>query len=383
MDHSKLKISYINDQIFPNRETDSEQMMQTVSNMGKADCDITFIIPLRWFSGKTTEDVIADYYQVDKTFSISLKRSFYPSFRWLEKIAHGVVSVFSKEVKNSDVIYTRSLPTVIPALLFTKKPVFYETFRNWPDQMPFMKHLFNRLKEFNNFSGLVLHSQFAADSYLNIGYDPQKVIAKRNGYDPKRIQPVLTKDEAREKLDLPKNRKILTYAGHVSPEKGLLGVLDLADANKDAYFVIAGSKERTEVEERAENMENVKIVPWLKFDKVVEYLYAADILLIPPTVGPLKTVGNTVLPIKTFLYMACNRVIFAPDSPDFKGVLMDNVNAKLVEPDNFEEADKGLKELLNNPELCEKLSQQAYQDTKELTYEKRSADIVEFIRERV
>ena len=81
--------------------------------------------------------------------------------------------------------------------------------------------------------------------------------------------------------------------------------------------------------------------------------------------------------------MACNRVIFAPDSPDFKGILKDNVNAKLVEPDNFKKADKGLKKLLNNPELCEKLSQQAYEDTKELTYEKRSADIVEFIRERI
>jgi len=254
------------------------------------------------------------------------------------------------------VVYTRNLPTVVFSLLFSSKKVFYETYRNWPDQIPFMHWLFNRIKGCKNFAGLVLHSQFAADSYLRIGYDPQKVIAKRNGYDPKRIQPVLSKDEAREKLDLPQDQRIVTYAGHVSPKKGIMGILDLADSNKNAYFVIAGSKGKTPVEERAEKMENVKIVPWLKFDKVVEYLYASDILIIPPTLGPLKKVGNTVLPIKTFLYMACNRVIFGPDSPDFKGVLKDNVNAKLVEPDSFEKADKGLKEFLTTPNLGKKLT---------------------------
>lgn len=377
-----MKIAYINDQVFPCGDTDCEQIMQTVSNMGKTENEISFIVPRNRFTKGTNLDELAEYYQIDKTFSIYNVLSVFPCPRWLEKLIHGPFAVLSEETKSADVIYTRNIPTVLAGLLFSRKKIFYETYRNWPDQIKFMKWLFNRLKGCKNFAGLVLHSQFAADSYLRIGYDSNKVIAKRNGYDPKRIQPVLSKDEAREKLDLPKDRKILTYAGHVSPQKGLLGVLDLADSNKEAFFVIAGSKERTEVEERAEKMENVKIVPWLKFDKVVEYLYAADILIIPPTVGPLKKVGNTVLPIKTFLYMACNRVIFGPDSPDFKGVLKDNVNAKLVEPDNFEKADIGLKELLGDQDLCDTLSQQAYEDTKELTYQKRSADIVEFIKER-
>jgi len=378
-----LKIAYINDQIFPCGDTDCEQIMQTVSNMGKTSAEVTFILPKKWFSKGTDIDELAKYYQIEKTFKVVQVKSLFPSLRLFEKYGHGFVSLFSKHVKNADVIYTRNLPTVVAALLFTNKKIFYETYRNWPEQMAFMNWLFNKIKNKKNLKGIILHSQFAADSYLKIGYEPSKIIAKRNGYDPKRIQPVLTKEQAREKLGLPKDRKILTYAGHVSPRKGLLGVLDLADSNKDAYFVIAGSKGKTEVEERAENMENVKIVPWLKFDKVVEYLYAADILIVPPTLGPLKKVGNTVLPIKTFLYMACNRVIFGPDSPDFKGVLTENVNAKLVEPDNFEKADKGIKELLNDQELCDKLSQQAYVDTKELTYQKRSADIVEFIRERI
>jgi glycosyltransferase involved in cell wall biosynthesis len=382
MNKGKLKIAYINDQIFPCSDTDCEQIMQTVSTMGKKE-DVHFIIPQKWGDKPTNVSELADYYQIEPSFKISIIKSLFPSARFIEKPAHAIASVLNKKVKGSDVIYTRNIPTVLAALFLSDKTVFYETFRNWPDQIFFMGWLFRRITGRKRFGGMILHSQFAADSFIKAGADPEKIVAKRNGYNPDIIKPVLSKEEARKKLELPQGKTIITYAGHVSPKKGLLGVLDLADSNKGAQFVIAGSKGRTPVEERAENMENVLIVPWLKFDKVVEYLYASDILIIPPTLGPLKKVGNTVLPIKTFLYMACNRVIFGPLSPDLEGVLTDGKNAKLVKPDNFNDADKGLKELLNSPELCKRLAQKAYNDVKDLTYQKRSEDIIDFVKERI
>lgn len=378
-----MKIAYINDQIFPNTETDCEQIMQTVHTIGLNGVDITLILP-ESFKG-TTPDIstVSEYYQIEPSFSLEHIRSLFPSFRFLEKPAHAFVSVFSKAVKNCDCIYTRNLPTVITALLFTKKPVVYETYRNWPDQIFFMGWLFRRFDRSKRFLGAVIHSEFAAESYVRAGVSKEKVLPKQNGYDPKRIQPVLSKIEARTKLGLPQERRIVTYAGHVSPKKGIGMVLDLAEVEKNAFFVIAGSKERTSIEERAELMENVKIVPWLKFDKVVEYLYASDVLVIPPTLGPLKKVGNTVLPIKTFLYMATKRVIFGPDSPDLASVLKNGVNARLVEPDNFEKAASALKKLINDPSECEKLENRAYEDVSGLTYLKRSADILDFIRNRI
>jgi len=378
-----MKIAYINDQVFPCSDTDCEQIMQTVSTMGQNGVNMSFIVPSCRGKDDAGIQILSGFYQVEPSFSLFHIKSVFPSFRFIEKTAHAIVSVLSGETKKCDVIYTRNLPTVITALVLTNKPVFYETYRNWPDQLFFMGWLFRRFNKCRNFGGAVLHSEFAAQSYLKAGVESSKILAKRNGYDPKRIMPVLSKEDARTKLDLPKNRKIATYAGNISPKKGIGIILDLAESNKDAYFVLAGSKERTEIEEKAEKMENVRIVPWLKFDKVVEYLYASDILILPPTTGPLQKVGNTVLPIKTFLYMACSRVIFGPDSPDLKGVLTDGINAKLVEPDSFEKADAGLKELLQNDELCEKLETQAYLDVKDGTYLKRSADIIDFIKEKL
>lgn len=378
-----MKIAYINDQIFPNTETDCEQIMQTVHTLGLNGTDITLVLPAT-LNGKATDvNELAEFYQIEPSFSLRSIKSLFPSFRFLEKPAHAVVSVFSKTVKECDCIYTRNLPTVISALLFTKKPVVYETYRNWPDQIFFMGWLFRRFNRSKRFLGAVIHSEFAAESFIRAGVSKEKVLPKQNGYDPKRIQPVLSKIEARTKLGLPQNRRIVTYAGHVSPKKGIGMILDLAEVEKEAFFVIAGSKERTAIEERAEVMENVKMVPWLKFDKVVEYLYASDILVIPPTLGPLKKVGNTVLPIKTFLYMATRRVIFGPDSPDLASVLKNGVNARLVEPDNFEKAAAGLKDLINDPSECEKLENRAYDDVSGLTYLKRSADILNFIKTRI
>ncbi|HNW83340.1 MAG TPA: glycosyltransferase [bacterium] len=378
-----MKIAYINDQLFPNTETDCEQIMQTVYTLGKNGAEITLILPEKFKGGHSSANELSDFYQIEPSFSLEYKKSFFPSYRFIEKTAHAVISLFSKSVRKCDVIYTRNLPTVISVLAFTNKPVIYETYRNWPDQLFFMGWLFRRFDRSQKFLGAVIHSEFAAESFIRAGVSKNKILPKQNGYDPKRISPVLTKSEARKKLGLPQNRRIVTYAGHVSPKKGIDIILDLAQVEKKAYFVIAGSKERTAIEERAETMENVKIVPWLKFDKVVEYLYASDILVIPPTLGPLHKVGNTVLPIKTFLYMATKRVIFGPDSPDLASVLKNNVNAKLVEPDNFEKAHDGLSELISSEELCERLSSQAYNDVKDLTYLKRSSDILGFIQKRL
>lgn len=378
-----MKIAYINDQLFPNTETDCEQIMQTVYTIGKTENDITLVLPAKCNGQYVPVSTLVDYYQIENTFSVQYKKSLFPSYRFIEKTAHAICSLFTDAVKNCAVIYTRNLPTVISALVFTNKPVIYETYRNWPDQLFFMGWLFRRFNNSKNFLGAVIHSEFAAESFTKAGVDPEKILPKQNGYDPKRISPVLTKSEARKKLELPENRRIITYAGHVSPKKGIDIILDLAEVEKEAFFIIVGSKEKTAIEQRAETMKNVKIVPWLKFDKVVEYLYASDILVIPPTLGPLHKVGNTILPIKTFLYMATRRVIFGPASPDLATVLKNDVNAKLVTPDNFEEIRKGLSELISNRALCEKLEDQAYENVKNLTYLKRSGDIIKFIEKRL
>jgi len=181
-------------------------------------------------------------------------------------------------------------------------------------------------------------------------------------------------------LQLPLNQKIITYTGNVSIQKGIGFLLDMAEKIQDSLFVIVGSKGDGEIEKRAANIKNVKIVSWQPFRETVPYLYASDILIIPPTLSPLEKVGNTVLPIKTFLYMASGRTIFAPQSPDLAEILDSGKNALLVKPDNLGVAVSSLNELLKNEKMVKNLGETAQKDAENLTYQKRAEQIISFIK---
>ena len=124
-------------------------------------------------------------------------------------------------------------------------------------------------------------------------------------------------------------------------------------------------------------------MPWLPTGQTIPYLYAADVLLIPPTSGPLQQVGNTVLPIKTFIYMAAGRAILAPRTPDVRELLRNDENAALVPPDDLEAALRQLRRLLDDPPLRERLGKAAQHDVADLTWGRRAGRVLRFLRERL
>jgi glycosyltransferase involved in cell wall biosynthesis len=133
------------------------------------------------------------------------------------------------------------------------------------------------------------------------------------------------------------------------------------------------------MEAEAATVANVTMRPWLPFKDVVPYLYASDVLLIPPTLGPLQRTGTTVLPMKTFLYMATGRPIFSGDGPDIREVLTDGHNACLVTPDDADLAIARLRELLDNAELRNRLGRAAFDQMQDWTWEARAAKVLEFV----
>lgn len=378
-----MRIAYITDQLLPRTATDTGQMVSMASALGAAGADVTLVRPGRWFRREPGLDEIAAYYRVPPTFSIDVVRSVYPNIRGVEKLAQGLVGPLRRAAKEADVLYTRTLPILTGALLTTDRPVVYETYRPWPLQKPASTPFFRWIGRHPNFLGAVLHSALATDSYARAGVPPERLLTAHNGYDPRLLDPVLTREEARRRCGLPLEGPVVTYAGRVSMKKGLGLVLDLAEALPTTRFVLVGSEGEGPVEQRARRLSNVTVVPWQPFDRTVPYLYAADVLLIPPTRGPLEAVGNTVLPIKTFLYMAAERAIFAPDTPDLRELLVDGHNAVLVRPDDPEEARRRLSALLADTDLRTRLAAQARTDGAMLTWDRRAQRVLGFIEERL
>jgi glycosyltransferase involved in cell wall biosynthesis len=195
------------------------------------------------------------------------------------------------------------------------------------------------------------------------------------------MQPVLSKAKARAKIGLPQDKRIVTYAGRVNEKKGLDVLLHLAERIPDALFVIVGSEGPSAIDARARTLGNVTIVPWQAGSAVAPYLYAADVLTIPPSTEPLKKAGNAVLPLKTFLYLSAGRPIFAGANPDTAEVFENDRTACLVESGDLAGAERQLKRLLDDPERMERLGQACREQSEELTWASRAAKIERFIDE--
>src|SRR5262249_30214925 len=143
-----------------------------------------------------------------------------------------------------------------------------------------------------------------------------------------------------------------------------------------------GSEGEGPVEKEARQIANLRIVPWQRFTDLAPWLYAADTLVIPPSLAPLQRHGNTVLPIKLFLYLAAGRVLLAPIAPDTAELLTADLNAALVPPGNVEATVSRLRALAADPALTERLSRAALTTAESLTWDARAKRIAEFITQR-
>lgn len=374
-----MNIAYITDQWLPQTATDTEQLVNMASAFGQAGADVTLITPSHWFKQDADLQEVAGYYQVTPDFRLQTVRGTMPFIRGIEKIGHAYISSLLLNDQQYDAVYSRNLPAIVTGLMNTSIHIFYETYRPWPDQKVQARPFFRWLNTRQQFGGIILHSKLAARSYQQIGYPDKKLLTAHNGIDPTQFKPRLAVTEARNQLSIDSDPLTVTYAGRVSEDKGLHMLLTLARQFPEVRFMIIGSEGRGPIEKQAEEIPNVLVYKWQPKEKLPVFLYASDILFIPPTVKPLYTKGNTVLPMKTFVYMGSGRAILAPQSEDIMEVLTHDENAWLVEADNQTALHTAFKQLVEDPELRKRLARKARKDVDAMTWENRAEKILAFI----
>lgn len=378
-----LNIAYITDQILPQTATDTEQLVSMCAALGVNRANVTLYGPRHFLKKMPGTGDIADYYQVPETFAYYSVGGPTPSIRGLEKMITPALITLKESVRSSDLIYTRNLPAVLWALGTTRMPVAFETYRPWPDQKPHMKRFFRWMGNHRNTAGLILHSEIAARSFRNAGVPDEKLLVAHNGYNSRIMQPYLSREEAKARFELDPGRPVVTYTGRVSMKKGLDMLLEQASARPDVTFLVVGSEHWGTFERRARSFNNIRIIGWQPLEQLPPFLYASDILFIPPASAPFKKTGNTVLPMKTFLYMAAQRPIIAPASDDLLEVLTDRETAVLVRPDDQQSLDRNLDELLSDRTLQEQLAANAYRKVQQQTWKKRAETVLRFLHERL
>ncbi len=293
----------------------------------------------------------------------------------------GLTLVLRSEFHRADVVYTRNLWVAWMAIGSGGRVVF-DHYRPWPAQIPPLQPLLYRLFGHRRLLANICHSEYTRRKYLELGVPAEKLFCVHNGFEPGRFAAPVETAAAKAALGIPASQKTAVYTGRVNHKKGLGLVLEAARALPEILFILVGSYGEGVIEEQAKALTNVRIVAWQTPEALGAYVFAADVLLIPPSLEPLAAFGSTVLPLKLFFYLGSGRPILAGATPDVAEVLRHEGNAWLCPPDDLNALITGLRRLTGDPELANHLAAAAQTDSQALTWEARGTKIAAIINAR-
>ena len=383
------KIAYISDQLWPNKIATSEQTINTVSALAAEGVDITLIIPKHWrnlgTSRKSHKEKLLNFYHVQNGFELT--RLFYLPFAPMKirKASQGFIGPLYASIFNYEIIYTRNLLPALVGWALGKKVVFetWHTFDRF--RIKTAKRL-AKLSNSPNFLGIISHSVSSKNSLIHHGVLEEKITVIPNGFNPEISTPPLAQVEARRILGWKEQDKIVCYAGRIDIEKGSQTILELAEKTPEINYLLIGYSENKPDDwilnvAAQKRLKNIRWSPWVTTKDLWKFLFASDVLIIPPTASPWRLYHKTGLPMKLFLYMAAGRPILAPLLPDIED-LLDKENAALVEPDNLYKAQQTIRRLFEDNAWADSIAKQAQLDSKSFTWQSRAKKVIAFINER-
>jgi len=394
-----MKIAFVSRRLVPEYETGVQQTFQTVRSLLDQGAAIDLVMPRKWsdlFRGRAEiEEAFREYSGIRHpalaVTAVTPSIQFRPL---LERLTRG---------KAADIEMLTDLCTLLPVtvhlmrsrpdLVYSRRwsylvvasnlglPVAYET--HTTKSSAYLRLLARR----RNLLGVITHSQLITRALRESGFPEEALLTGYNCCDLPPVEERPSKREARVELGLAADEPVVCYTGRLKARKHPEALLDLARRLPGVRFLLVGRATAYEAQALqraigAAGLRNVQIMPWVPPPDLPNYLYAADILIIPPTARPLQT-GRTVLPIKTFLYLAAGRPIVAPALRDIMEILEHDRNAVLVPPDDLEACAEQVEGLLADRTLAERLSRAALTDSSRYTCERRAELLCRFLAERI
>ncbi len=373
-------IAMISSERYPHHDTNTQQVIKNLNGLYNIGMDVELIIPAQpnnYFNSKyDIHAEIAKYYNVSNKLKIKVLKTVPTSKLRLEKFFHSLVAtIYAVIKKRYDIVYTRNKFAALIAFFLGKKLIF-ETYRRLGDESPIVMKWLGKSAKNDKFVGMVLHSNVAAESMLRAGFPKEKLLMLHNGVDNSDMLPVLSKTQAREKLNLDSSSKYVVYTGNMQRNKCIESLVDIAAYLPGIKFLLVGGKPEDIVRLtaycEAKNAKNVLLVERQPINVVSQYLYAADALIIPPVSAPMEKFGRTVLPFKLFPYLAAGRPIVAPDQADMRELIRHQENGLLVTPDDAKQNAEDIRALFSDENMQERLATNATETSRSLTWEARA-----------
>jgi len=317
---------------------------------------------------------IWNYYGVKNKFNIMWMNFRYPNIR-LKHFFHGLFTCLFLLNKNFSIIYTRSeWVAIFSSLLLRKKTILeLHNFKN-----SFSQKLIVKKSLINKHISIVCISHALKNELIKFGYSRKNVVA-HDAVDLDLFNLHVEEYKIRKKYNISKSGLVITHIGSVRKGRGFETIINTSRKMKDCLFLfVCGHEADLEIINHQKNKKqsNVKFIDFIPNSDIPEILKSSDILLMTYT-SELDTLRFTS-PLKMFEYMASGKPIISSDFPVLREVLNDN-NSLLIPPSNPDSLIDAIEKILNDKKFSNRISNQAYEDVKKYTWNKRAKKIIDFI----
>ncbi len=335
-----MNITYLANIRLPTEKAHGIQIMETCKALAEAGHRVTLLIPTRW--NVISQDPFS-FYNIKENFTITKVRTpdlvaFGPVGFLIQSLVFARRALKVLEKNQVDVLYGRDeIPLWICRKIRNVKKIWESHVGVW-----------------NFFTRGLINADFrivAISDGLKAFYRKHGVLDKTlsiipDGVDTQAFNVTLSKGEVRAQLQLPEEKKIVLYTGHLYARKGVDTLATAAKSlseNIDTYFV-GGTEQDIEQFRSRYTSDGIHIVGHVSHALVPLWLRAADVLILPNTAQDTAASLYTS-PMKLFEYMASGTPIVSSDVPAVREVL-GTETAYFAEPDNPAALARAIREAL-------------------------------------
>lgn len=381
------RLIYLTHWRFPSEKTMTPLIMRTCEGFAKEGFEVELWIPARhnpMFRGVDPfeQHHVETRFPIKRTFTIDLIRfSFLGSatfFLMVTSFALGAAVHLLFANRKNTILYAHDVRDVY-FLSWLGFPIYVEMHDFYESSLSFI----NR-QVLAHASGLIVTNSIKK-KYLNkkYGFPLERMLHQPNAVNYDFFHIGTSREEARKELNLPHDKLLILYTGHLFSWKGV-DTLALSathiPGNALIYFVGGTQKDRevlqTLVKERS--LPRIEFLPHQDHARIPLFQKAADVLVLPNTAREEASKYETS-PVKLFEYMSSETPIVASDLPSIRDIVSDD-EVCFFEPDDPKSLGEAIGDVLTDPVRARERALKASQQAKGLSWEARAADISHLIR---
>jgi glycosyltransferase involved in cell wall biosynthesis len=381
-----MTIIYPVPEIFPDPRARFIQIMNTCNALAKTGTEVILMAGFK--KGFTQESVLRFYgisedprFKVIRIPIIRREQEKYFRFSW-----HGVFHfffllclLFTGSCRNEQaVLFIRHIKLagfVLKFRRFIKNPMVFEVHEifslnaNTERKRERVRNLEDKV--YRRVNAIISISRSIKAYLITAGIPAESIHVVHNGIEAEWLE--------RERST---SGSYICYTGSLYPWKGVDTLISAMKYLAGEKLLILGGGGR--IEELKQLARNEDVAGRVEFAGAVprtvirDYLARAKVAVLPNIPSVPSQFSS---PLKLFEYMAYGIPIVASDMPVFQEILANGKNAILFEPGDPVALAKGIRTLVDDPELASRIARAAKEDARNYTYDRRAEKILDVIKD--